>query len=678
MALKRWIFAKTDKDKVAALRETLGISKLSAAALVSRGVVCKKTAARFLECDYPLGDALELADMEAGAERVREAIEQQERIAVFGDYDVDGIMSTALIHQYLESAGADVVSLLPSRDCTGYGLVPASVDEIEALGATLILTVDNGVSSHEAVAYAKEKGIDTVISDHHKVPETIPDAVAVIDPLRADDTSTFKTLAGVGVALKFAAAIEGCSVEEMLEQYGYFAAIGTVSDVMPLVEENRLIVKQGLSQLAYGENLGLAALIEEVGLNPDQISAQDVAFTLAPRLNAAGRMASAETALRMLLTDDWEVAKALAAELSELNGQRQAIEHGMMDTLIGNIIADPAMLEKPILVLAGDYNAGVSGIVCSRLVERFGKPVIIISLDEAEAKGSGRSVEGFSLYDAIDSCSELLSSFGGHDMAAGFTIDASKIDTFKNRINAYCKTLPEPIPYRQIEINSEIEFSDIGEKQISELLLLAPFGSANEEPVFATLSAELTDICPLGEKHSRLTFKKNDKKLKAALFCTSPEELVFQPGDKVDIAYVLSLYTPQEDRCCVSVKLKCIAPKGFSSEDFKTLKIFDRMNFGQQISKEERALIAPTREEVGSVYRAIRQKPLSADDREHICYRFSELTPGRALSAVTILKELDLFENSITKCRRWLVAKENPEKRELEQSKTYLLLHKAE
>lgn len=671
------MFCEFDEEKVKNLCETIGVSRLAGTALVSRGVTCADTARSFIECDYPLGDALLLKGMETGAARVRQAIEEGERVAIFGDYDVDGIMSTALMHQYLESAGADVVSLLPERECTGYGLVPSSVDTMAALGATLIITVDNGVSSHDAVDYAKEQGIDVVVCDHHKVPDTLPAACAVIDPLREDDESEFKALAGVGVALKFAAAIEECSVEEMLEQYGYLAAIGTVSDVMPLVEENRVIVKQGLAQLQYGENLGLSALIEEVGLSPENISSRDVAFVLAPRLNAAGRMASAKTALEMLLTDDWETAQALAKELTELNCQRQKIEQEMMASMIDGITGDPDALMAPILVLSGmDYNSGVSGIVCSRLVERYGKPVIIISIDGDEAKGSGRSVEGFSLYEAIDSCNDMLESFGGHDMAAGFTIDPKRIEEFKSRIFDYCKTLCEPIPYRRIRVNSTIEFCDIGERQVAELLQLAPFGCQNEEPVFATLSAEIVEITALGDKHSRVTFRKNDKKLKAALFCVTPDELLFNVGDKVDIAYVLSLYQPEGKRGCVSTKLKCIAPEGFSKEDFKTLKIFDRMCFDHDLSDEERAAIAPTREDVAAVYRAVRNKPLPADDRENACYRFYGMTLGRALACVSVLVDLGFLEDRVVGGQRCLVVKEKPEKKELEQSGVYTMLNR--
>jgi len=675
MAFIRWIFNNYDEKAVTGLCEALDISRLAGAALVSRGITCADSAERFLGYEYPLGDGMLLSDMDEGVRRVRKAVEDGERIAVFGDYDVDGIMSTALFCIYLESAGADVVPFLPSRDCTGYGLVPASVDEIASEGATLIITVDNGVSSSEAVDYAAKKRIDTVICDHHIPPDNLPRAVAVIDPLRADDTSFFKSLAGVGVALKFVAAVEGCEVDEMLDQFGHFAAIGTVADVMPLVDENRVIVKQGLSQLAHGENPGFSALIEETGLDAENITAADVAYVIAPRLNAAGRMANAKIALRLLLTDDAGEAAMLAAELSELNSRRKEAEQELMTAVIKELSKDSEAVTKPMLVVSGrGFNSGVSGIVCSKLVERFGKPALIIAVDGEEARGSGRSLEGFSLFDAVESCGDLLISFGGHDHAVGFTISQDKIEEFKARLYEYCGSLRELVVCRSMRIDGTISFSDIGEKQVAELLKLAPFGAKNEEPVFATLAAGIVEIAPLGERHSKLTFEKDGAKLKAALFNTSPDELLFKLGDIVDIAYILSLYTPNERTCQVSAKLLSVVPAGFSNEDFDTIRVFDRMCFNQELSASEKAEIAPDREDVALVYRSVKAAPLEVASREQVCYRFNKIAPGKVLAAVEVLKELGLIVGMKDNTTR-LVAAKNPSKRDLAHSDIYALLH---
>ena len=673
MSIKRWTFAKTDNDTVERLCKEMDISRLAGITLVSRGITCKQEAEKFLSFDYALGDAMLMKDMGIAVQRVHKAIDNGEKIVVFGDYDVDGIMSTALICQYLESVGADVVPLLPKRDSTGYGLVRASVDEIIALNAELIITVDNGISSRDAIAYAKQKGIDTIVCDHHIAPETLPDAVAVIDPHQENDESLFKPLAGVGVTLKFVSAIEQCDVEEMLEHYGYFAAIGTIADVMPLVGENRVIVSRGLSQLAYEKNLGLSALMEEVGLDTQNVSAQNIAYMLAPRINAAGRMGDAQTALRLMMTEDAEEAAAIAGELTELNNQRQKIEQEMTANILDSVSKDSEALSKPILVVSGyDFNSGVSGIVCSRLVDRFAKPIIIITMDEIEARGSGRSIEGFSLYNAISGCAELLMSFGGHDMAAGFTIAPDKIELFKNEIEKYCRGMPEPVPYEQTKVCGEISFLDIGERQIEQLMQLAPFGPENNEPVFATLSAKMIEVLPLAEYHSLLTFEKEGKRIKAALFSVTPNELPFKPGDFVDIAYVLSLYTSKE-KIRSSVKIKCIVPAGFSKEDFSTIRIYDRMCCNQKLSRHEMYDVLPSRDDIAFVYRSIKENPINGDAFERVCYRFFSMTPGKALTAVKVLKELGLLIEKSGEEQLLSVAK-NPVKKKLEMSGTFSML----
>ena len=675
MTLTKWVFDKTDETTIQGLCEALGIAPLAGAALVSRGMTNGVDAGVFLHCDYPLGDALLIKDMDKGVARVREALENNERIAVFGDYDVDGIMATALMCLYLESAGGDVTPFLPERGCTGYGLAEASVDEIRESGATLIVTVDNGVSSDAAVSYALGKGIDTIICDHHKTPEKLPDAVAVIDPLREGDASLFKPLAGVGVALKFAAAIEGCDVREMLDQFGYFAAIGTVADVMPLTGENRVIVKQGLSQLAHGMNPGLAALIEETGLDEENITPGDVAFVLAPRLNAAGRMSSAFTALRLLLTDDAGEAAVLAGELNELNSRRREAEKELTAAVTAAVGEDA--LNQPLIVVDGyGYNSGVSGIVCSKLAERYCKPVIIIAVDENEAKGSGRSLGGFSLYDAISSCGDLLLSYGGHELAAGFTIAPDKIGEFKERILGYCAGSAAPFVCRSVHISREVAFSDIGVGPVGELALLAPFGVGNEEPVFATRSARISEIAKLGDKHCLITFEKDSAALRAALFGVAPNELTYRKGELADIAYTLNLYPPNEDNAHVSAKLRCIVPAGFSNEDYSTLESFVKLRMNEELSELERADIAPDRGDVAQVYRSIKEAPLAAADRAQTCYRFTDIAPGRVFAAIEILKELELLTVA-GESAALLTVTDNPVRRELDQSGIFTYLHGA-
>ncbi len=673
MSIKRWVYQSISPAMVAELEKGLGISKLVASSLVSSGVCDVEEARHFIECDYYPEQACNLADIDRAAERIVRAVDGGERIAIFGDYDVDGVASTALMYQYLSNLGADISYCLPTRDGCGYGLNAPAVDDLNSQGITLIITVDNGVSAHEAVDRANEHGIDVIVCDHHKVPPVLPAAYAVVDPLREDDKSSFKSLAGVGVAMKLACAVEGCTVEEMLELYGDLVALGTVSDVMPLMGENRVIVKNGVEMLRNTDNLGLMALMRHSGLAGKELTARDVAFVIAPRLNAAGRMGTALTALHLLLAEDEEQADSLAEELCELNRQRQAIEQEMLAQVMHSIVECPELIRRQILVISGEnYNAGVAGIVCSRLVERFGRPVLIMSIDGDEAKGSGRSVDGFSLYNAINSCSDIFENYGGHDMAAGFTIKTDRIDELRRRLNEYCIALDSGVPFRSVRITAKVEFEDLGEQEVRELSLLAPFGCGNEEPVFAVNEAQVVEISPLRDGHSRFTFRKNGHTFKAALFCTPPSALVYKAGDIVDVALMLSIYVSSGGRSYVSAKIKTIKPSSFSDESLNTMQIYDLMCCGRKLTRDQFETICPTRAEIGRVYRIIQKETLPAFDREYLCYRCRDINAGKSIVALGVLLELGLvYGKCMDEGDRRLIASDNPEKKQLTDSPLY-------
>ena len=679
MAITRWKFVRPDESAVRKISEKLGVSLLTASALVSRGIDCVDAAEKFIAHEYTIEEPFLLKDIEKAVERIKRAVDSNECIVVFGDYDVDGIMSTAMVYQYLESIGANVIALLPERDDSGYGLAKSSVDLVAEMGASLIITVDNGVSSYEAVMHAKRRDIDTVICDHHRTPELLPEAVAIIDPLRKDDVSSFKKLAGVGVALKLISAVEGCSVEEMLDIYGEFAAIGTIADVVPLVGENRIIVSRGLEQLSLQQNPGLTALLEETNLADKKITAQDTAFTLIPRLNAAGRMSSSKKALDMLTVDDVEVVQELAKELGEFNSMRQKAEQEMLECINEKIKSNPEILNAPVLVVYGnEYNSGVSGIVCSKLVDRYGKPSLVIAVDKNEAKGSARSIEGFSMYDAIAYCEEFLKSFGGHDMAAGFTLDSEKIEEFKTHLFEYCINSDQMMPYKSITICREIDFSEINEQSVKELEMLAPFGTGNEDPVFFTPGVYIKEIEALSDKHSRIAFESKGQILRAALFQTPPSRLCFNVDDRVDIAYVISLYTSQNGNIYVSAKLKGIVPYGFSGQDYEGAVIFESFKYGKKITVEQRKQILPGRDDIAYIYRSIKEKPIADDCNGQICFRFPDIEPGKALASVAILKELELVEVSEKNDANVISVVKDPEKRDLMQSEIFSRLSSSE
>ncbi|MEF9969634.1 MAG: single-stranded-DNA-specific exonuclease RecJ, partial [Ruthenibacterium sp.] len=439
MFYRPWQITRPDKTKAADLAEQTQLPRLVCDVLLSRGHASAADMRAALGQGQTLSDPMRMKNMDAAVQRILRAVDGGERIVVFGDYDVDGVTATALLYLYLDSIGADVYYKLPSREDDGYGLSKSAVSLMVGKGVNLIITVDNGVSACEAIAFANEKGMQVVVTDHHLPPQILPEAAAIVDPQLPDDTSHCKTLCGAGVAFYLIAALEGCSAEEMLPFYGDLAAIGTIGDIMLLEGENRTIVKAGLALLQHTERPGLAALVESCGFTGKEITAENVSFGLSPRLNAAGRMDSATAALELLLCEDADEAAARVEALEEQNAARQKAEQDITQNVLDTIAGDAAYGSERILVVAGEgYHQGVIGIVASRVMEKFGKPTLIISIDEnGEGKGSGRSLAGVSLYQALASCSDLLIRYGGHALAAGLSIARENIPAFRKAINLW-------------------------------------------------------------------------------------------------------------------------------------------------------------------------------------------------------------------------------------------------
>ena len=481
MSRKKWVISPCDRDAAASISENCGVDPFAAYLLCARGITDEFEVESFLY-DTDLMNPFELPDMDKAAERTLSAIENGEKITVFGDYDADGVTSTALLYSYLKSKGACVDYYIPDRAGEGYGM---SIDAIQALkerGTELIITVDNGISAIEEVEYAHNIGMDVVVTDHHRVGEALPRAVAVVDPHRADAELEFREWAGVGVAFKFICALEGDEGYELLEQYGDIVALGTVADIVSLRGENRIIVRSGIAYMnaAISEGTlrpGLAALLEASG-STAALDSSSLAFRFAPRINAAGRMGSAYTALRLLLSESREEALQIAEEISQANTERQTIELQIAQSAIDYIEENPHIKYQRVIVVAGkDWHQGVIGIVASRLVEKYGKPAIIISRSGEIAKGSGRSIEGFSLYDALTYCSELLTQYGGHTLAAGMSIEDDKIDQFREKINEYASGATPAVPV--ISIDCKLNPASINPELVYSMQMLEPFGAEN-------------------------------------------------------------------------------------------------------------------------------------------------------------------------------------------------------
>ena len=459
---------------------------LLAGILAARGITDPAEALTLLAGEEELSDPALLTDMDAACQRIWQAIDNGETIAVFGDYDVDGVTATALLYQHLKGMGATVKCMLPSREGDGYGLSKNAIQSMHNKGCTLIVTVDNGISAVEEADFAASLGVDLIVTDHHLPHDTLPHAVAVVDPRRADDHSPFKGLCGAGVAFKLCAALEGCDPAELLEMYGELAALGTVADVMPLVGENRTLVKAGLRQLQQTDRPGFGALLEEVGLAGKPITAENISYAIAPRINAAGRMDNAVTALQLVLCEDEDRAVELAHKLSDINIQRQETEMEIVKAAQELLDAEPERLEDRVILIWGrDWHPGVIGIVASRLVEKTGRPVIVVSVDEhGEGKGSGRSVQGFNLHACIASCEDLLLRFGGHAMAAGLSVREENLPELRRRLNEWaareCPVLVTP----PLECDLSIHLDRITVESVRRLDQLAPYGAENPAPVF--------------------------------------------------------------------------------------------------------------------------------------------------------------------------------------------------
>ena len=428
--MKNWKVADLDKVEAKKIQTEYQLPAILAMLLQIRGITSKEEIEDFLFNENFIASPFEIKDMQKGADRIRTAIENGELICVYGDYDADGVTSTALLYSYLETVGANVMYYIPSRESEGYGMNISAIDTLYEKSVGLIVTVDNGISAREEVAYANSLGIDTVITDHHVPSGEIPDAVAVIDMHREDCPSKYKMLSGVGVAFKMVMALEGeyCDIDSLLDNYSDLLCIGTIGDIVELKSENRVFVKHGTQNIQNSDRTGIQALLSVAGLAGKKISSGNVSFTLVPRINAVGRLGLSQKSVSLLLTEDDERAEEIAIQLNEDNAERQQIEKSILLKIDEKIKTDPSVLLDRVVVIDGEgWHQGVIGIVAARVKEACGKPVIIISRDGDNAKSSGRSVEGFSLCDAVFDCSDILTHCGGHPMAVGLSLKSENI-----------------------------------------------------------------------------------------------------------------------------------------------------------------------------------------------------------------------------------------------------------
>lgn len=520
-----------------------GFSPLVSAVLQARG-----TGSQVLSVNPDmnlLGSPEQLMDIGKGTARVSRAIESGERTAIYGDYDVDGITATCLMASYLISRGLEPEIYIPERLEEGYGLSKESLDYLHSQDVTLIITVDCGIAAAGETEYARKLGIDIVITDHHECQEKLPEAVAVIDPKRDGSLYPYKDLSGVGVAFKFVCALEGEGCEQtLLEEYGDLVALGTVADMMPLTGENHLMVKTGLRLMNMCPRPGISALLKDAGIKEGELTAQDISFALAPRLNAAGRMGSAVLAFELLGQDDRDRAGFLAFQLGSLNKLRQSTENRIMSEAI-KMLDDAGYEDGPIILVSENWHRGVVGIVAAKLMRMYRVPVALISAQSGIGKGSGRSVPGFNIFKALCHCSDCLMDFGGHELAVGFTVSGDKTEDLKAQLFKYYSENPPNKEANSLLIDFSLNNPElISMNNIQSLDVLEPFGMGNPCPVLCIENAVLDKTIPLsGGKHLKLIINKWGSEFECVFFSATSDQLGVKDGDLLDIAFTPQINT---------------------------------------------------------------------------------------------------------------------------------------
>ena len=637
---KKWNVLGERNAATEALARDLGIGTLAAGLLCNRGYTTKEAAERFIHMEEELlHSPMLLRDMDKAVNRIKEALQKKERIVIYGDYDVDGVTSVTILYLFLEAKGANVGYYIPNRMGEGYGMSEGSLDHLIDEGAKLIVTVDTGITANAEVEHARSRGTDVVVTDHHECHGDLPNAAAVVNPRRPDCNYPFKELAGVGVVFKllcaFEAEYEGISeqtaVRRICETYADLVAIGTIADVMPIKDENRLVVAYGLHKIEKGERMGICALCEAVAKKPDgtkgvrapKITSSFVGYTLAPRINAAGRISSASQAVELFLTSSRGKADELAARLCDINRERQSEENRIALEAYARIEACHDFEKNPVIVLEADnWHHGVIGIVASRITEKYGLPSILISFDGAQSdgnvdigKGSGRSVKGLNLVDALVHCGDLLEKYGGHELAAGLSVSRANIDAFREKINAYARdnfSYDDLVP--TLDADFEISGNEVNTQNADELRILEPYGVANPVPSFVLRNMRVADVQSISfGKHTKILLERSGATpLTAMYFSRAPKDAEVYAGDTVDVLATMDINEFGGQRTAQLI-VRDIRICESEAEKFERLKArYEQIWHGGAIAADEDVI--PCRDDFGMVYNFIRRRSRFGED----------------------------------------------------------------
>ena len=618
LKIKNWHLAKLDKVNAQKIACQNNIPFFLAMMLDVRNIVDEKSIHELLSDEFEVSYPFEFIDMDKAVDRIQKAINSEEKICVYGDYDADGVTSTALLYLYLENCEANVIYYIPDRNSEGYGLNFSAIDKLFAEKVSLIITVDNGISAFDEVAYANSLGIETVITDHHQPPELLPNAVAIVDPHRSDCKSSFKNLAGVGVVFKLVCALEGsfADVEFILENYSDLILIGTIGDVVPLIGENRYLVKQGLKYIKNTNNLGVQEILNLAKLTEKPINSTNIAFNVVPRINASGRLSFSKKLVQLLTSENQLEVQNIATQVEDDNIKRKEIENEILlqaEELLKN---EPVRAYQRVLIVEGEnWHPGVIGIVAARLLEKYGKPTIVISKMDVVARGSCRSIEGFSLYEAIKTCAKYLVRFGGHPLAAGFELKCDDLNKFKNDINNFAKNFGV-MPCLSLNIDCKLNSEALSLDLIEQLEPLEPFGKDNPEFTFGLYNMKICDITFVGaeKNHLRLTLSRNNHKITAMKFFTTAQDFSYELGNEVDLAIKLSKseFRGQESLTVIVDDIK------FSGLDNKLLideqRVYESIKRNEQVNSKLLQEHTPSRADFSVLYKFLKaNNPINID-----------------------------------------------------------------
>ena len=656
-----------------------GYSPLAAMVLASRNLKTPAQAAAYLDCNAPMPDPFLMTDMDKAAGRVGLAMTRGEKIAIFGDYDVDGITSTCLLTDFLRRHGADVVSYIPGRLEEGYGLNPIALRQLSAEGVKLIITVDCGITAIAEAELCRQLGIDLVITDHHECKDELPFAAAVVDPHRPDGGYPHKNLSGVGVAFKLAAALCG-SQEEVLAEYADMVCLGTVADVMLLQGENRIFVSRGLESLRNTKRPGIAALMAESGCTPDHVSAASIGFMLAPRINAAGRMGQIDLAIELFLTDDAQRASEVAKALCDLNRQRQAVESEIYQTAVSML--PPGQTPDAIVLADETWHQGVVGIVASRIAEEYACPTFLICLDGEHGKASSRSHSGFNLFSSLTALSGLLESYGGHELAAGFTITRSNIPEFRRQICALAADLyQDDTPRTSLDIDCAIPPELLTIKGIDSLNVLEPCGNGCPKPVMMMKGMTIERISMVGSgRHMRLRLRHGRIGLNAIYFSANPETASIQTGDVVDVAFAPQINEFRGERTVqmniLDIRPCCSAECSPETAGYRALR-------ENRLTPGVAAALLPDRAALAMVWRylaasgeTIQESPMCLC-RKIVRWSGKPMNLGQLMTCLDIFREVGLLQTQRHHKYITIRLTPGPQKADLNESSTLQQLQKA-